>query len=266
MRTRDSVIGAVVFLAIFFVVMVAGAWAVELKSQKTPPVPGKGAAEVITAAGPGFTVYYVKNGAIEIKTKFMEEFAKSPVAKFVADGTKKGWSTEDIVLKGHDAGYSFCDLLKGFIIQGAQLQPVIKVCLDKNLLPPCGLMKCALEAVRGMKIVEVEAGHYAVITPGVCAVEGTMTQADWDRLQKLMTEGLISIEELPHYPPSKEQANAAGCCETLELAQVFLAAGADVEDLRACLSTMGCSGLGYEAPPPPPPAPVSPLGPASPNS
>jgi hypothetical protein len=261
MKTRGGVTVAGVFLTVFFLILVAGAGAVEIKGKKNPALPGKEASDVITATGPDFTVYYVKNGAIKIKTKFMEEFAKTPVAKFVNEGTKKGWSIEDIVTKGQDAGHSPGDLLKGFIIQGAPLQAVIKVFLQKNLLPPCGLMKYTLEAVRGLKMVEVEAGHYAIITPGVCAIEGSMTQSDWDRLQKLMAEGLISIEELPHYPPDKEQSVAAGCCETLELAQVFLAAGADVEDLRACFNTMGCTGLGYTAPPPPPQGPAPSLGP-----
>ena len=266
MTTRGGVIGVVFFLTVSFLVMVVGAGAVEIKGKKSPALPGKEASEVITATGPDFTVYYVKNGAIQIKTKFMEEFAKTPVAKFVDEGNKKGWSIEDIVIKGQDAGYSPPDLMKGFVIQGAQLQAVIKVFLAKNLLPPCGLMKAALEAVRGMKMVEVEAGQYAIITTGVCAIEGSMTQSDWDRLQKLMVEGLISLEELPHYPPNKEQAIAAGCCETLELAQVFLAAGADLEDLRACFNTMGCTGLGYTGPPPPPPAPATTVGPVSPAS
>ena len=104
----------------------------------------------------------------------MEEFAKTPVAKFVNEGNKKGWSIEDIVTKGQAAGYSPVDLLKGFIIQEVPLQEVIKVFLEKNLLPPCGLMKGALEAVRGMKMVEVESGHYAIVTPGMCAIEGSM--------------------------------------------------------------------------------------------
>jgi hypothetical protein len=260
MKIRSGVTGAVVFLTVFLLVLVAGAGAVEIKGKKGPALPGKQASDVITATGPDFTVYYVKNGAIKIKTKFMEEFAKTPVAKFVAEGNKKGTSIEDIVIKGQDAGHSPVDLLKGFIINGVPLQAVIKVYLEKNLLPPCGLMKGALEAVRGMKMVEVESGHYAIVTPGMCAIEGSMAQSDWDRLQKLMAEGLISTEELPHYPPEKEQTVAAGCCETLELAQVFLAAGADIEDLRACFSTMGCSGLGYSAPPPPPPAPATTLG------
>ena len=116
-----------------------------------------------------------------------------------------------------------------------------------------------------MKMVEVEAGQYAIITPGVCAIEGSMTQNDWDRLQKLMVEGLISLEELPHYPPNKEQAIAAGCCESLELAQVFLAAGADLEDLRACFNTMGCTGLGYTGPAPPPPTSPPTRGPLDPS-
>jgi hypothetical protein len=265
MKTRARVSVLVVFLTVFFLVLVTGAGAVEIKSKKDPPRAGKGASEVITATGPGFTVYYVKNGAIQIKTKFMEDFAKSPVGKFVDEGNKKGWSIEEIVTKGQSAGYSPSDLLKGFIVHGLPLQAVIKVFLEKNLLPPCGLMKATLEAVRGMKMVEVESGQYAVISPGVCAVEGSMTQSDWDRLQKLMAEGLISIEELPHYPPDKEQTAAAGCCETLELAQVFLAAGADIEDLRACFNNMGCTGLGYTAPPPPPPPPAANIGLASPD-
>jgi hypothetical protein len=260
MKTRSNVIGVVVFLTVFFLVLVAGAGAVEIKSKKNPALPGKQASDVITATGSGYTVYYVKNGAIKIKTTFMEEFAKTPVAKFVNESNKKGMSLDDIMTKGQQAGHSPVDLLKGFIINEMPLQAVIKAFLDKNLLPPCGLMKGALEAVRGMKMVEVEAGHYAIVTPGMCAIEGTMDQSDWDRLQKLMAEGLISVEELPHYPPEKEQSVAAGCCETLELAQVFLAAGADIEDLRACFSTMGCSGLGYSAPPPPPPAPATTLG------
>ena len=263
METRSKVIGVVIFLTVFFLVLVAGAGAVEIKGKKSPALPGKEASDVITATGPGFTVYYVKNGAVKIKTKFMEDFAKTPVAKFVKDGNKKGWSIEEILTKGQAAGHSPLDLLKGFIINEVPLLDVIKVYLTKNLLPPCGLMRGSLEAIRGMKTVEVEAGHYAIVTPGSCAIEGTMDQSDWDRLQKLMAEGLISIEELPHYPPEKEQSVAAGCCETLELAQVFLTAGADIEDLRACFATMGCSGLGYSAPPPPPPAPATTLGTSS---
>jgi hypothetical protein len=266
MKTRGGIIGVVFFLTVFSLVLAAGAGAVEIKGKKNPAQEGKAGSEVLTATGPGFTVYYVKNGAIQIKTKFMEDFAKTPVAKFVGEGTKKGWSIEDIIAKGQDAGHSPSDLLKAFVIQGAPLQPVIKAFLGKNFLPPCGLMKVALEAVRGMKLVEVETGQFAIISPGVCAVVGSMTQNDWDRLQNLMTEGLISAEELPHYPPDKEQANAAACCETLELAQIFLAAGADAEDLRACFNTMGCTGLGYTAPPPPPPAPAPTLAPVSPNT
>lgn len=264
METRSKVIGVVVFLTVFFLVLVAGAGAVEIKGKKSPALPGKEASDVITATGPGFTVYYVKNGAIKIKTKFMEEFAKTPVAKFVQEGKKKGWGIEEILTKGQAAGHSPIDLLKGFIIQEVPLLEVIKIYLAKNLLPPCGLMRGSLEAIRGMKMVEVEAGQYAIVMPGMCAIEGSMNQSDWDRLQNLMAEGLISVEELPHYPPEKEQTVAAGCCETLELAQVFLTAGADIEDLRACFNTMGCSGLGYSAPPPPPPAPSPALGTASP--
>ena len=265
METRGGVIGAVVFLTVFLI-LVAGAGAVELKGQKIPAQPGREAAEVITATGPGFTVYYVKNGAIQVKTPFMEEFAKSPVGKFVNQGQEKGWSIEDIIAKGQEAGYSPCDILKAFIIQGMPIKEVLKVFLEKNILSPCGLMRCAIDAVRGMKMVEVEAGHYALISPGSCGIQGSMTQNDWDRLQKLMVEGLISMEELPHYPPGKEQTVSARCCETLELAQVFLAAGADIEDLRACFETMGCTGLGYTAPPPPPPATSPALAPASPSS
>jgi hypothetical protein len=116
MKTRSKVIGVVVFLTVFFLVLVAGAGAVEIKGKKSPALPGKAGSDVITATGPGFTVYYVKNGAIKIKTTFMEEFAKTPAAKFVKEGNKKGWSIEEITTKGQAAGHSPVDLLKGFII------------------------------------------------------------------------------------------------------------------------------------------------------
>jgi hypothetical protein len=253
-KQRRAAIAFLVFVALLLA-PVAGA--VEVKRGKFPAVPGGQPTEVITAIGPGFTVYYVKEGAIRIQTKFMEELAKSPAGKFVAEGIQKGWTDEEIITKGLDAGLSPCDLLKGLIAQGSQLTELIKIYLKKNILPPCGLLRCALDAIRGVKMIEVAAGQYSIVSPGACATEGSMTQDDWARLQKLMEEGLISPEELPHYPPTKEQSVAAGCCETVELAQVFLAAGADLEDLRACLNTMGCSGLGYAAPPPPPPPPTT---------
>jgi len=250
--------------------LVQMAGAVEVKRGTAPAAPGGEATEIITAtgldsAGHEFTVTYVKKGAIRIQTRFMEEFAKTPVGKYVGDGLQKGMSVEDIVVKGMDAGYSPCELLKGLIVHGAKLVGIFKVYLERSILPPCGLMRCALDAVRGVKMVEVEAGQYSIIQPGGCAIEGSMTENDWDRLESLMKEGLISADELPHYPPDKEQSVAAGCCETVELAQVFMAAGADLEDLRACLNTMGCTGLGYAAPVPPQP-PITPPGPPSPSS
>lgn len=251
-------IGAIAFLMVLALPLAQMAGAVEIKPGKSPSKPGIEATNVITATGPGFTVYYVKNGAIRIKTRFMEEFEKTAVGRYVAESIQKGVSPEDIVTKGMDAGYSPCDLLKGLIVQQLPLAEIFKIYLEKNILPPCGVMRCALDALRGVKMVEVKAGQYSIVSPGRCAIEGSMTQSDWDRLEKLMKEGLISPEELPHYPPTKEQAVAAGCCETVELADVFMAAGADLEDLRACLNTMGCTGLGYATPPPPPPPPTNP--------
>ena len=265
MKTRCAVAGLVIFLMVFFSVLVSGAGAIEIKDKKTPPLPGKGGSEVVTAKGPDFTAYYVKSGTAQIKTKFMEEFSKSPVAKFVNEGSKKGWSIADIVKKGQDAGHSPCDLLKGFIVQGAQLQAVIKVFLEKNLLETCALMQCALEAVRGMKMVEVGAGRYAIFIDGLCAIEGSTTQSDWDRLEKLMAQGFLAPEELPHYPPDKQQLTAAKCCETQELAQIFVAAGADIEDLRACFASMGCTGEGYGYTPPSPPVTPTGVGPSFPG-
>lgn len=256
MKKKVPGIGAIAFLMVLALPLAQMAGAVEIKSGKSPSQPGLKATNVITATGPGFTVYYVKNGTIRIKTRFMEEFAKTAVGSYVAESLQKGVSMEDIITKGMDAGYSPCDLLKGLIVQQQPLVEIFKIYLKKNILPPCGLMRCALGAIRGVKMVEVGPGHYSIVTPGRCAIEGTMSQGDWDRLEKLMKEGLISPEELPHYPPTKEQAVAAGCCETVELAEVFMAAGADLEDLRACLNTMGCSGLGYASPPPPPPPPT----------
>jgi hypothetical protein len=266
MKKRIAVLAAGAVLLLFSSSLVQEAGAVEVKRGTAPGAPGMEATEVITATGPDFTVYYVKKGAIRIQTRFMEEFAKTPVGKYVGDSLQKGMSVEDVVVKGMDAGHSPCDLLKGLIVQGAKLVAIIKVYLERNILPPCGVLRCALDAVRGVKMVEVEAGQYSIIAPGGCAIEGGMTENDWQRLETLMREGLISAEELPHYPPDKEQSVAAGCCETVELAQVFLAAGADLEDLRACLNTMGCTGLGYASPPPPPPPPVTPPGPPSPSS
>ncbi len=261
-----AVLSMMIFLLLLAPFLVQTAGAVEVKKGTVPAPPGGQPTEVITATGPDFTVYYVKKGAIRIQTKFMEEFAQTPVGKYVGDGVQKGMTVEDIVVKGMAAGYSPCELLKGLIVHGQKLVGIFKVYLERNILPPCGLMRCALDAVRGVKMVEVEAGQYSVIQPGGCPVEGSMTENDWDRLEALMKEGLIAPEELPHYPPDKEQSVAAACCETVELAQVFVAAGADLEDLRACVSQMGCTGLGYAAPPPPPPPPVTPPGPPSPAS
>jgi hypothetical protein len=247
---------AIAFLMVLALPLAQMAGAVEIKSGKSPARPGIEATNVITATGPGFTVYYVKHGTIRIQTKFMQDFAKTAVGRYVAEGIRKGVSIEDIVTKGMDAGYGPCDLLKGLIAQQVPLVDIIKIYFKKSILPCCGIMRCALDALRGSKMVEVQAGQYSVISPGRCAIGGSMTDSDWDQLEKLMQEGLISPEELPHFPPTKEQAVAAGCCETVELAAVFLAAGADVEDLRACLNAMGCSGLGYATPPPPPPPPT----------
>jgi hypothetical protein len=266
MKIRCGTIGAVFSLTIFFLVLVAGAGAVELKGKQNPAQPGKGATDVLSATGPDFTVHYVKKGAVRVQTKFMDEFAKSPATKFVDDGLKKGLSIEEIVLKGRDAGFNPCDLLKAFMIKDMPLQELFKVYLEKNYLGACELAKCALTAARGMRIVEVDAGQYAIIFADLCPIVGTVTPDDWNKLQNLMDQGLISPKELPHYPPNKEQLNAAQCCESLELAQVLLAAGADIEDLRACFNTMGCGGLGYTPAPPPAPAPVPTLGPVSPSS
>jgi len=41
METRSKVIGVVVFLTVFFLVLVAGAGAVEIKGKKSPALPGK---------------------------------------------------------------------------------------------------------------------------------------------------------------------------------------------------------------------------------
>jgi hypothetical protein len=251
MKKKVIGFGAIAFLMMLVLPLLQMAGATEIKPANRPSRSGLKATNSITATVPGSTIYYVKEGTIRIQTKFMEEFANTATSKYVAEGIRKGESMGDIITKGMDAGYSPCDLLKGLIVQGKPVAEIIKVYLEKNILPPCGLMRCALDALRGMKIVAVEAGHYAILSPGKCAIIGTMTQSDWDRLQKLMTEGLISPEELPHYPATKTQTMTAGCCETLELAEIFLAAGADVEDLRVCLDSMGCPGLGYASPPPP---------------
>ncbi len=200
----------------------------------------------ITVAGPNFTVFYVLSGKIRVKSYSPDFDQKSAAMRCFAEGLKKKLPLKDIIDQCLAAGVDPCALIKAAVIQGTNLEELVKAFMDKCLIDPelkqvctpCVVMKCAVEALRAMKEEDVTAGKYAVLMTSLAPIVGDLTASDLAKIANIVENGIPPDMNIPGLPLSEAQLAEASLPGALNMLENLLG--------------VQCPTLTYTPPPLPP--------------
>jgi hypothetical protein len=203
-----------------------------------------------TVAGPNYTVFYVKEGKIRVRAYSKDTDPGGPAMKCIAQGLRKGLPIEEVINQCLSAGLDPCALVKAAVIQGADLEKLVKTLMEKaqvdpqfqQICAPCIVMKCAVEALRAMKEEDVGPGKYAVLMENLAPIVGDMKPGDFEAVANLLVTGIEG--DIPNFPPSSSDIALASLPEAmLQVADALMSAGANLGEIQTCLG-----GLGYPDP------------------
>jgi hypothetical protein len=88
-----------------------------------------------TVVGPNFTAFYVVEGKLRVQTNIPGLAPDSAAMKCVAAGLRQGLPLAVVLNHCLESGLDPCSLIKAAIIQGANLQQVVKFFMDKSREP-----------------------------------------------------------------------------------------------------------------------------------
>ena len=224
--------------------------------------------KVVSVVKPEGTIFYVlpgqrqikaEKGKIKVRLYSPECLPDSLARQFIAERLSKNMPLRQILDEALEAQLDPCDVIRAAIMLGVEVKELVptfqQVCLAdpeyRQICSPCILLKCTVEALRCLKVVEVTEGQYAIIMKDLAPILGEIEPGDLETIANLILTGPEGL--IPYYPPTPEQLDQARLTqETLQVYHDLIRAGADEGALLACLGAMGVTYVPLEAPPPPP--------------
>jgi len=230
----------------------------DIQIRTTTAIAGIRGTKLITVAKPEGTVFYVipedqakpAKSKIRIRMYSPDTQPDAPAIQFVTERLKQKMELRRIVEEGLEAGYDPCALVKAAFLLGVDLQKLVRdfqqVCSSdpefETLCTPCIILKCATEAARSLREVDVAEGQYGILMKNLAPILGDLKPGDLAIISNLLTTGIDGV--IPNYPPTAEQINEAKLPqEANAIAEALIKAGADPADVNRCLQGMGATGI-----------------------
>jgi hypothetical protein len=170
----------------------------------------------------------------------------APAVQFVAEGLKKNLPLRQIVEEAMEKGLDPCEVIKALVLLGVDLEQIIinfqQVCSTdpeyEKICTPCLILKCALEARRALKEVEVSEGQYAILMANLAYAPIIGKWSDLPAILNLKTVG--SDGPWPNYPPTQDQLDEAKLPrEADSIAETLIKYGADPTVMNDCKRLIG---------------------------
>jgi hypothetical protein len=224
----------------------------------TTAVAGIRGTRLITVAKPGGqgTIFYVlpeekakpRKSKIKIRLFSPEIMPKAPIVQFVAERLHQKMELTQIVNEALEKGFGTCDIVKAFIVSGANPEQLAvafeKVCRGapeyKDVCSPAVILKCTVETMRARKEVELAEMQYGLIMKNLAPITGEIKPQDLNKIMSLVTTGIQG--EVPYSVPTQAQINEAKLPEAAQqVAESLVKAGADPTLVNEGLQDLGVS-------------------------
>jgi hypothetical protein len=236
----------------------------DLKILTTTAIAGIRGTRLVTVAnpeGPGkpdSTVFYVipdpkrvkpeavKKPTVRIRTYSPEVMPSAPAMLFIAEHLQNKIPLDQTIKEALEAGIKPCALIKAAVVQGVNANQLVwamqKVYAsdpqNRKLCTPCTVLKCTVEALRALKVVDVGEMQSVTIKEGLAPIVAKIRPEDLEAISRLSTTGIEGA--IPNYPPSQEQMEQAKLPqEAQQVAAVLIQAGASRAELNICMDDMG---------------------------
>jgi mannose/fructose/N-acetylgalactosamine-specific phosphotransferase system component IIB len=240
----------------------------DLKILTTTAIAGIRGTRLVTVAnpeGPGkpdSTVFYVipdpkrvkpeavKKPTVRIRTYAPDMMPAAPAMQFMAEHLQNKIPLDQTIKAALEAGIKPCTLIKAAVVQGVNVNQLVwamqKVYAsdpqNQKLCTPCTVLKCTVEALRALKVVDVGEMQSATIKEGLAPIVAKIKPEDLAAISRLSTTGIEG--PIPNYPPTQEQMEQAKLPQAAQqIAAILIQAGASQAELNICMDEMGITTL-----------------------
>lgn len=233
----------------------------DIQIRTTTAIAGIRGTKLVTVAKPEGTVFYVvpepeakvakpEKSKIRIRMYSPDTQPDAPAMRFVSERLKKNLPLHQILAEALEARLDPCELVKAVILLGVDLPKLVadfqQVCkIDpeyERICTPCIILKCAVEALRSLREVDIAEGQYGILIRHYAPIVGNLKPGDINIVNTLSTIG--SDTTLPNYPPTQEQMDQAKLPQEVNrIAEILIQKGADPADINRCMSAMGVAGI-----------------------
>lgn len=233
----------------------------DIQIYTTTAIAGIRGTRVVAAVMNDGSIFYVlppeqvkaEKSKVRIRMYAPDMMPDAPTVQFVSERLSQGMPLRQMVAEALAANHQPCNIIKASILYGIKVEELYgafdQVCQAdpkyKEICTPCIIMKCALEARRALKQVDIGEMQYGILVEDLAPILGEIDPKDLAAIKKLPTTGIEG--PIPNYPPTPEQINQAKLPkEAQQIYTSLVNVGAPVGDLRACMGTLGIP-LGPEA-------------------
>lgn len=240
----------------------------DLKILTTTAIAGIRGTRLVTVAnpeGPGkadSTVFYVipdpkrvkpearKKPSVRIRTYSPDVMPSAPATQFLSAQLQNKIPLDQTIKDALTAGYPACTIIKSAVVLGVNANQLVwamqKVYADdpekRKVCTPCTILKCTVEALRALKVVEVREMQSVTIKEGLAPIVGKIRPEDLGAISRLSTTGIEG--PIPNYPPTEKQLEQAKLpLEAQQVAAVLVQAGASRAELNICMDDMGVATI-----------------------
>jgi hypothetical protein len=227
----------------------------DIQIRTTTAIAGIRGTKLVTVAKPEGTVFYVvpevgvakpKPSTVRIRLYSPETQPDAPAVLFVQERLKKKEPLRQILEEGLEAHHDPCDLIKAAVLLGVTTEQLAadfqKVCMAdpelKQVCAPCIILKCTVEAMRSLKEVDISEGQYGILLKNLAPISGNLKAGDLAAIANLTRVGAEG--QIPNYPPSQQQVDAAKLPQTVnQIADTLIKNGADPAEVNNCRGVIG---------------------------
>jgi hypothetical protein len=230
----------------------------------------RGTRVVVATKANEASIFYVvpdqlgaKPGKSKIKIRLFSPDTQpdAPAVQFVTESLKKNLPLRQIVEEGMESGLDPCELIKALVLLEVDLEQIVihfqKVCAAdpefEKICTPCLILKCALEARRALKEVEVSEMQSATLLANLtfAPIVAELKDKDLPAVHNLSTVGIDG--PLPNYPPTQDQLDKAKLPQEADsIAETLIRYGAPPSVMNDCKRLIGITAtpeaLAYTVP------------------
>jgi hypothetical protein len=227
----------------------------DIQIRTTTAIAGIRGTKLVTVARPEGTIFFVLPDTKSTKPTpskiLVRAFAPgvqpdAPAVRFISERLEKNMPVRQILEEALDANLDPCDIIKAAVLLGIRTEDLLanlqQVCVAdpefKQVCTPCLILKCSVEALRGLREVEISEGQYGILLKNLAPISGDIKPGDLDAIANLVNVGIDG--QIPNYPPSQEQIDQAKLPQDVaRIYDTLVQNGADPADLADCKDGLG---------------------------